>query len=332
MKPTAPAGFFPVRFILFFCLAFPAGAESVRTLVAGSLEVSPARAAGSSLSLGYNGSALVALDRETRFFRGVELEITAPAAFLSYRGSLAAVIYAELDKSPGPGVADIEGRRLFFEPLPNKIQIVYQIPLRNAHGLRTSPYAALIPELVPPPSFPILIRLMPVDKGLSEEFERMVFTLTARPILSDEGAVRISPRYPPQLANKPFTVLIDDVLIENPREERLLKEGEHSLVILSDDYRNESRRFLVERGKALDLGIELQDPTPLLIFEAPENARIYLDNQPLPANPGPTAVEPGSHELRFQVGDYSVVKPLQVQKGRTYRVSMTVDVNVSEGD
>jgi hypothetical protein len=300
--------------------------------VAGSLEISPARVSGAALPLGYTGSALVLLDRETRFYRGLELELTAPAAFLAYQGSLAIVLYGELDKSPGPGVADIEGRQIFIEPLPNNIQTVYQIPLRPSHGLRTSPYASVPTGVIPFASFPLLVRIRPVVKGLPSELETMVFTLTVRPILSDEGAVKISHRYPPQLAGKPFTVLIDDAVIENPGEERLLKEGEHHLMILSDDYRNESRRFMVERGKALDLQIELQDPTPLIIFEAPENTQVYLDGQLLPDIFRPTPVEPGIHEVRFQVGDYSVVKPLVIQKGKTYRVAMTVDVNVSDGE
>jgi hypothetical protein len=324
-------GAFGVALALFF-LVFPLQAEPVRVLIAGTLELSPARTGGASLPLGYTDSALITLDKETRFYRGIELELIAPPEWLAYQGSLALILYADLDKSPPRGVADIEGRQLSLEPLPSKIQMVYQIPLRPSHGLRTSPYATVPTGVVLPGSFPLLARITPVVKGINGELETMVFTLTARPILSDEGAVRLGFRSPPQLPGRPFTVLIDDVLIENPREERLLREGEHHLVILSDDYRNENRRFLVERGKIAELSIELQDPTPLLIFEAPENARIFLDNAPLPDLRGPLPVEPGNHEVRFQVGDYSVVKPLLVQKGKTYRVALTVDVNVYDED
>jgi hypothetical protein len=69
----------------------------------------------------------------------------------------------------------------------------------------------------------------------------------------------------------------------------------------------------------------------LVIFEAPENARIYFDNQRIePA--GPMPVEPGVHEVKFQLSDYAIVKPLVVQKGKTYRVALAVDVLVSESD
>jgi hypothetical protein len=317
------------------CLLFPAfsaGAESFRALVTGNLEISLEQIEGTALPLNYNHSVLIRLGKDIRFFRAIELELSAPQIWLSYRGSLAMALYAELDSVPAAGVADLEARRIAFEPLPNKLNIVYQIPIRSSHGLKTTPYASVLAGTALPSSFPLLFRLMPIIKGMSEELETMIFQFSIKPILSDEGAVKISPRYPEQLKGKPFTVLIDDVLVENLAEERLLKEGEHHLVVLSDDYRNESRRFVVERAKTLDLTIELQDPTPLIIFEGPQNARIFLDNTPVPRQGEPVPSEPGVHEAKFQVGDYTIIKTLSVQRGKTYRVALAVDINVIESD
>ncbi|MDR0452402.1 MAG: hypothetical protein LBH15_05115, partial [Treponema sp.] len=283
-----------------------------------------------SVPLSIVDSVLIALGRETRFFRGVELEFTVPQNYLRYRGSLALSVYGELDKAPEAGIADLRARQIFMEPIPNKIQSVYHIPIRQRHGFRPSPYVSVLPVTLPS-SFPLLFRVMPVIKGLTDEVEALGFVLHVRPILSDEGAVRVVPRYPDNLPDKPYTLLIDDEVIDRPREEHVLREGEHHLVILSDDYRNENRVFMVERGRILELGINLQDPTPLVVFEAPENARIYLDN--VPVDPGrPLPVGPGPHEVRFQLSDYAVVKPLLVQKGKTYRVAMSVDLIVTETD
>jgi hypothetical protein len=318
--------------VLFLFLCHSTAAESFRALVAGSLEISLDNPAGDSVPLGYNGSAVITMAEEIRFFRGIELEISAPQIWLAHRGSLAMAIYADLDKTPETGVADLQGRQIAFDPLPNKRQIVYQLPIRSSHRLKSSPYVTVPAEVAPPASFPVLFRIMPVIKGLSEELESIIFQLNAKPILSDEGAVRLVPRYPEQLQGKPFTVLIDDVLIENPAEERLIKEGEHHLVILSDDYRNESRRFVVERAKILDITIELQDPTPLMIFEGPENAGIFLDDKPVSYAMGPVPLEPGIHEVKFRIGDYTITKTVTVQRGKTYRMALTVDLNVSESE
>ena len=318
--------------LLFLLICFQAEGESVRVLIAGIHKISLKETEGVSVTLSYISSSLIQLEGDTRFFRGIQLELTSPQNFLVHRGSLAAALYGDLDRTPGTGTADLECRRLGFEPLPAKIQTIYQVPMKAGHGLRTSPYATVLTGVIPPSSFPLLFRLMPVIKGISDDIERMVFNLTVKPIMSDEGALKLSFRYPYNLMSRPLTVLIDDVIIDNPGEERLLKEGEHHLFIISEDYRNQSSRFVVERAKTLYLTVELQDTTPLLIFEYPEETRVYLDNV-LVQNPKiPKPVEPGLHEVRFQISDYTIIRTLMVQKGKTYRVAMSVDVNISESE
>ncbi|GHV75618.1 hypothetical protein AGMMS49942_04390 [Spirochaetia bacterium] len=304
----------------------------MRVVNAGNLLVSLDKSEGVSISLSYVDSAVISLGEDIRFFRGIELEFTLPQTYLPHRGSLALVLYGDLDRMPQPGVADLSARQLYIEPIPNKLQVIYQIPIRQGHGLRPSPYVTLPLGIVEPKTFPLLFRVMPVDKGLGEEVESMRFQLSVKPIFSDEGAVRVSLRYPEQLPGRPVTVLIDDEVAEKPQEEKLLKEGEHQLVIISNDYRNENRRFLIERGKTLDLAIALQDVTPLVFFEAPENTRIFFDNEAVDGGAQGLAVEPGLHEVRFQMSDYSVVKPVTIQRGKTYRLALAVDVSVSESE
>jgi hypothetical protein len=332
MKSRTKTCRFSCFLALFFCAALPLRleAEPIRVQVAGSATVSYNNS-GVAITLSYSDAALILLGEEVRFFRGIELEFTVPQAFLPYRGSLALIVYSDLDRVPAPGVADIDARQYSFDPVPNKIQSIYQIPLRIRHGLRTTPYVQIQSPVLSPSSFPILFRVMPIIKGLNDEIETMRFTLTVKPILSDEGAVYIVPRYPENLPDRPFTALIDDEVVERLQEERLLREGEHHLTIISNDYRNESRVFHVERGKIQPLTITLQDPTPLVIFEGPDNARIFFDNQPV-NSPGPLPVEPGLHEVRFQLSDYAIIKTLSVQRGKTYRLSLAIDMIIQESD
>ena len=318
--------------IFLFLISFPARGESLRALIDGFYVISLDSREERTVPLSYVSSSVISMQGDTRFFRGIQLELNAPPNYPAFRDSLGVALYGNLDRMPGPGVADLECRRLCLEPLPAKIQTIYQIPLRADHGLRTTPYATLLTGVVDHSSFPLLFRLMPVIKGISEEVEKMVFHLSVKPILSNEGAVRIAFRYPESLPGRPLIVLIDDELIENPGEERLLKEGEHNLVVLSADYRNQSSRFMVERAKVLELSIELRDTTPLMIFEYPENSRIFVDNVFIP-NPGvPLPVEAGLHEVRFVIGNYTIIRTLAVQKGKTYRVALSVDMNITESD
>jgi hypothetical protein len=307
-------------------------AEAFRTTVEGSIEVSPDKTAGSGITLGINSSVLITAGVEKRFMKGIEIEITAPRVWLGQRGSLVMAVYNNLNPKTAAGVSDIDGRRIAFDPLPDKLQIVYQIPLRQGHGLRTTPYVTVPATVTPIETFPLIFRMMSVVKGLSEDIEEMKFNLIVRPILSDEGAVRLVPRYPPQLRNRPFTALIDDTVITNLSDQYVLKEGEHHLVILSEDYRNESRSFFVEKAKVLDLTVDLKDPTPLVIFEGPQNARIFLDNALVQRKGEPIPVDPGQHEAKFQIGDYTITKTLNIQRGKTYRVAIDVGLTINEED
>ncbi len=316
--------------LLILILCGIASAESFRTVVAGRLDVSAAAPDGTSLPLSFIDSAVIGLGGDDRFMRGVELELRVPQAYFKYRGSLALVFYADLDHIPGAGVADLSAKRVGFEIMPNKLQTVYRIPLREGHGFKGSPYVTIPTGTVPPSIFPILFRVLPVIKGMPEEMESLRFQLVAKPILSDEGALRLSLRYPEKLKDKPLTIRVDDEVVDLPPRELILKEGEHHVAVVSDDYRNESRRIVIERGKVLDLLVELQDPTPMVAIEAPENATVHFDGKVVTDPRESFPAEPGEHEVRFSVGDYSVVKPITLRKGRVYRVALSIDILVSE--
>ncbi|MDR2803282.1 MAG: PEGA domain-containing protein [Treponema sp.] len=320
-----------VRFISFlFFLNSELNAESVRVFVKERIDLSGDVPAGVSVSLSYNDSLLIFLNQDVRFIRGIELEFTAPQSWLPHSGSIALGLYSNLDKTPVRGTADIECTKLFFEPIPNKIQTIYQIPIRAQHGLRGTPYLTLFKNPVMPDRFPLLFKLTPIMKGWSAEIETMRFQLTVKPIFSDEGILTVNVHHPEFQPNGEYVMLIDEQVTDNSGVEMFIKEGEHTLTLLSSDYRAENRRFLIERGKTLSLSVTLHDLTPLIIFEAPEQARIFIDNTPVARTDSPIAVEPGTHDLRIQVSDYTIIKTATIEKGKTYRVAFIVDMQVAE--
>jgi len=323
-----------IRFFWAICLSVIAGhawAEPFQTSVAGVLHLHDGAPEGSSVWINPGDSVLLELG-DARFFTGIEVRLSAPVTWFAHQGSLALAAYADLDRVPRPGIAELAGRRIAHELLPGRVQTIYQIPVRNAHGLRTSPYSTVASDITLPCAFPVLFRLMPTVQVMGQELAGMSFLLSARPIFSDEGAVRLITRYPAQLRGRPFTVLINNIVVENLAEEWILREGEHHLAVVSEDYRNESRRFVVERTRTIDLVIELQDPTPLIFFEAPQGTKIFLNNSPIFRGSDPIPVEPGVHEARFHVGDYTITRTITVQRGKTYRIALTVGIDIEESD
>jgi hypothetical protein len=316
--------------VVLFLLNSALYAERIRVLIKDIIEVNGDEPLGVAAELSYNDSALILMGQDTRFISGVELELTVPQNWLPHSGSLAFALYSNPDAVPGIGIADVEATRILYEPVPNKIQTVYHIPLREQHGLRGTPYLTLLKTPVTPQNFPLIFKLTPNMKGWSKEIETMRFHLNVKPIFSGEGALTVSVNRPEFLPNGSFIMLIDEQVVENPDTEVLLKEGEHTLTLISSDYRNENRRFVIERGVSLQLSVNLQDLTPLIIFEVPGLASIFIDNVPVARAGAALAVEPGIRTVRIQVGDYSLVKTLVVEKGKTYRVAFIVDMNIAE--
>ena len=318
--------------IILLIISIQVKADPLRLFIAGEVDVSLNNPDGSTVSLSYNDTVLIHLSGDLRFLRGIQLELTAPQSLIGYPGNLASALYVDLNQIPSNGIVDIDARQVNFEVLPNKILNIWQIPLRTSHGLRNSPYITIATDTINPISFPMLFRLMPVIKGISQELERMIFHLNVKPILIDEGAVKLNFSYPEQVQRRPIVVLINDEVVDIYEDELFLREGEHHLLILSDDYRNLSRRFVIERARILNLNVELQDPTPLLVFEHPEGTVIFVDSVQVMNTQIPFPVEPGLRNIRFEMSDYSIIRPITVQRGMTYRISLSVDVNITESE
>jgi hypothetical protein len=317
----------------FLCLMFLNAAlyaENFRVFVKDRIEVSADVPDGASVPMIFSDSVLIFLSKDTRFVSGLEFELTAPPAWLSFPESIALGIYSNLNNVPDNGFADIECTPLLFEPAPSKIHSVYQLPIRERHNLRGTPYASIINTLVLPENLPLLFRLMPIAKGWNDEIAAFRFQLKVKPVFSDEGTLIINIHRPEIRPNGAYIVMIDEHVVENPAAERFIKEGEHNLTVTSSDYRSENRRLIIERGRTYNISITLRDLTPLIVFEAPEQARLFLDGVLVKRTAAPLAIEPGPHEIRALISDYTIIKNVMIENGKTYRAVFSVDMLIYE--
>ncbi len=314
--------------LLFLAFArLPAESFRVRSLtptLVDSRKTDP-----TSAQLGYNDAIGIAFPKEATFLKGVEIEIKIPQDIVAYRNSMAYGVYRQVRPAPQAQSIDYQADRIDLQPLPSRLSFVLQIPLRADHGLKSGPYATVVPFVHDPRNGPLLFRLLPVMKGLPENIESLAFGVKIKPILANEGGFRLSVTYPDGHA-KPLTVRVDERLIEDPAAMLVLAPGNHHLSIVSQDFRNEVRMFTVEIAKITELSVALQGTAPRLLLEAPENAVIMVDGVPV-ANPRePREFEPGEHTIEFKIGDYAITRQIFAERGKDYTVSMLIDVNVVE--
>jgi hypothetical protein len=311
--------------VLLLLLALPPlAAETVRAMSAERLVVDTSEEKTLTAAFSENQGVILDVDGDTRFLRGLEIEITIPSAVA--HNAVAVSFYRDIKEV---GKDEWEGTPVYTEPLAGKIAAVYHVPFRPNAGFRRTPYVSLLSEPIEETAFPVLLRVT-LAKVSSEE--NVLFHLSVKAVHGDEGVVKLTLRYPQLLRDKPVSVLIDDEVVENVADPQFLREGEHQLLVISEDYRTESRRFLVDRGKTTEIAITLKDTMPLLLFEAPDRALIFINNKRVITTSAPYPIVPGTYDIKIQVSDYTIIKTVQVQKGKTYRIAFTMDLSVSETD
>jgi D-lyxose ketol-isomerase len=125
-------------------------------------------------------------------------------------------------------------------------------------------------------------------------------------------------------------VAVDDRKAD-PSSPMLLESGQHRLRVSSEAYRDESRGFAIEAGKTLELVVELQDATPVVVVEAPDSAAVTIDGVRVErADRARFEVEPGEHVAVCRIGDYTVTRRFAAARGKTYKLVLEVDLQVQE--
>jgi hypothetical protein len=324
-----------LAFVCSLFVAAPANAEDIRTIVASTVTLSPETPDGTKLSIAYNEAVAIVYPKDSPFIQGFEIEVKSPQVALSMPGALAYELWRRIDPLPDKNRYGYTGERIITQPMPARASLVIQVPVRKDHGLKSSPYSTLIPTVVEQKDFPFIFRFDQVIKGMPSDLENAQFQVRVRPLLTDEGALRLLIRYPDGTERSPVVVTLDDKRLPDGhyidgKEALTLKSGPHYLRVSSDLFRDESRSFTLDQGHTLDLAIDLQDTTPLVTIEAPDSAQLSIDGQKISRDKPSIAVDPGEHSVSCRIGDYVVTRKFTAFRGKTYHIVLSVDLQVQE--
>lgn len=284
-----------------------------------------------TLSLGYNDAASFAVKSDFLFLEGIELEIKQNKTGMNFPHSVAYSIYTEITPYPTKNKIDYSGQKLITALLPNRFSHIIRIPVKSNYSFKATPHGELLAYEKSLGFAPFLLRFNPVMKGLPEEFEKTVFTVTVRPLLVAEGGLQIKLRYP-DAEPKPVSVQLNNDYITHFNRLQLIQPGTYLINVASDNYRNEVRSCIVERGKITQLDIHLKSIVPLLHIQVPENVKIVLDNQELELSKEAIPIQPGSHTVVFKIGSYELTRQINVEAGKTYNLTMSMDVLFHEAE
>ena len=317
---------------LLFLPIEAAVSEGVRTVVAAVVAVSSDKPDGETVSLGYADAVAVTLVAESPFVQGIEIDLRIPRPLQSAQGAFAWSLYKAVTPLPAVDRVAYEGERLLIQALPPRAGIILQVPVSPRHSLRSGPYAAVLPMLLGPGDFPLLFKLSALTKGLTPEQEQARYQLRIRPLFTDDGALRLSilPPEGSETAVSP-SVYVDERKLDSWQELVFLKKGMHTVQVTGEGVRDESRAVAVEAGKVFNLEIRLQGTKPVVVFEAPANALIFLDEQPVDHQGGARIqIEPGERSVVCKIGDYTITRRFNAVRGKTYHIVFSVDIQIQE--
>lgn len=273
---------------------------------------------------------LVAVDlRENRFTEGIELSFTLPGEFIQYRDSFAVTIYSDLNRYPSSEIYSYTGRKIFFAVLPAVKKMYIDIPVRQDLKAASSFGTYVLDTVIKKDSFPLLIKIEPVMKGIPSSLLSKVFTLKLKKILSNEGAVSL--KVDTGGKDSSYSVFIDGKQVKDIANIPLLISGFHQLSIKSEYFKEYNAKFAVKPGETTELNVALTPYNPTVQFDFPEGSKAFLDGKKLETPPGAkNSISPGEHMISISIGDYNISKKFTVKKDKFYKISLFLDIFIKE--
>lgn len=298
----------------------------MRTVVAETVTLDPAQPEGKTVVLRYNEAVGILVPEEALFMEGVELELRIPRELQGSESSIAWSIYTAVVPVPGAGY-DYSGGLLSNQILPSRVSMTLRIPMVSTHSMRSSPFYSLLPAIVGPKRYPLMFKLSPVGKGLSPAMEAAEFRLIVRPVLSDEGGIRLV--FDSAQDDLDFNLYLDDKKLDATASIIVAKKGLRTLRVGAPGYKEEVLSIAVEAGKISRVALSLVPDAPRLIVYAPQGASITLNGKILSAADwAGINLEPGEYTLLCKIGDYSVSRKFSALRGKVYTVELSVELDI----
>ena len=315
-------------------------AETFRVAQCHIVELSEDTAFSSTKKIGLNDSLAVYIPEERLFLEGIEFKMDIPEDIAMWRDCCGAYIYDGIRPAPKAQQIDYSGSKIFFGVVPGKLSWILQLPLTKNTQFKTNQYTKTIEAIPSAQGNYVFLRLQQIMKGVPDEVMNSKITITVRPILSDKGLLKIKLTTPQESEAKNegeednISIFIDNNAFDTQDAQKgyVLGTGIHNISVISENYRTEVRKVRIDQAKATELEITLKSIEPTVIITAPEGATVYLDDEKFEDLGKEVVIPEGDHKIRCGIGDYEIVRSLSVSKGRSYKVNLTVDLQISEDD
>ncbi len=317
--------------LLVLLLAAGVAAETVRGTSTSLVALEPRTDLQPSLSLKPDQLAAIALPADARFFRAIVAEVVISEALRRYADSFAVAVYSDVSPAPTGSERVYTGRRVMFRALPFGTRVFVRIPIVAREGMDKGPEPVLEADAVAAGRFPLLLVVQPVMKGIPDSVLDRPFFVTLRAEIQSRGLVDLRISRPAGFQQEAVQVLLDSRPVDPGKAPLEVEAGVHQLEVVSEVFQKETASFAVSPGQTTSLEIALSPVASYLTVDAVAGAVVYLDGEKLdlPAGQRRQLTE-GIHTIRFKIGETNVSKRVEVRKGRSYHVSLGLELVIKE--
>lgn len=284
-----------------------------------------------SCTSGINDCVIVKLPEDTTFLQGIEINVKVPKEVAEWRDSVAWSLYSSVTPEPDEKQIDFSGIRSETGTF-DSLSLNLLVPLEKANTIKKDAYSHLTDFIASREDGFIFLRMQLVMKGVSDSILNAQFQVQAKPILIDKGTITVKTTIPENSSGEiePYTLFMDGKQVKIDGKGILVETGSHNISLVSDFYRNEVRTITVEQAKNTEIEIQLRDIKPVICLVAPENTKVFFDDEEYKAPVDPFYTTQGDHRVKFVVGDYEIVRTITVSNGRSYNVAINIEAQVNE--
>lgn len=325
MKKRVYSAFF------FLFISLSSYAEDFRISKLHLVNISESSDFSSSITMGINDGIAINLPDKMEYLDGIELRFEIPEEIALLKSCCEFSIYDSLSPSAKIGQIDYSGNKIFRGVVPSKLSWIIQIPFSKENNLKSNQYTTKIGQIPDLTDKNFLIRLHSLINPSPSEIADSKINVTIKPIFSNKGKLYLNLKCPDENMES-CTIYIDDYAynMNTLNKGIFLDSGIHNISVISEFYRTEVRKIRIDQTKETMVSIVMKSIEPTVLVTAPGNIKIYIDDELCHSIGKEFIISEGNHIIKFSLGDYEVIRSLNVIKGKSYKINISVDLQVHE--
>ena len=267
----------------------------------------------------------------------IQLEMWFSETLKEYPDTFALFFYNNITPFPTEDISSYSGDLVKYIVLPKKSKHFIDIyfkhnPTRNEIIPGTD---YITPKEFKNSSFPLLIAMLPVMKGIPDKLLDETIKIKISPFFSENGTLAInvfekSNSSSDNSLNKitEYKLYIDNNIYENS-DNLVLPTGIRKVRIEKEGYITFEESIILKSNEKNNLSAYLTRELPYVVIQAPPEAEIFIDGA-LYKQREFSNLKIGEHTFVFKLGEYSISRKIKLEKSKRYLVDLLLDIDIKE--